>query len=274
MNRLELESVFLDLVEYTTPYGYEDEIAAKIKSYGINLQKDAVGNYYTVVGNGSETLFTCHLDNFCVEKKEVLPYRKGNFITSGNDSILGADNKAGIVILMNLIKHNVPGTYYFFIGEELDEGPYGSMSIVRKNPNYFKKFKRAIAFDRKKYSSIISRQLGEVCCSSIFVDELSKKFKSAGMYYTDDPNGIYTDTAFFIHVIPECTNISNGNFGEHTVEEAIDTDYFFKLCETAIKIDWESLPVGKDTYDENYNYIIPESDKLIMSFEEFKRMYS
>ena len=35
-----------------------------------SLKKDEWGNYYTSIGD-SQTLFTCHLDNYCKEKVKV-----------------------------------------------------------------------------------------------------------------------------------------------------------------------------------------------------------
>jgi hypothetical protein len=67
-----------------------------------------------------------------------------------------------------------------------------------------------------------------------------------------DNTGVYTDSAEFTHVIPECTNISVGYYKEHTHLEHQDIDHLIKLCLASVKIDWESLPVKRDPKQIEY----------------------
>jgi hypothetical protein len=39
-------------------------------------------------------------------------------ISTDGTTTLGADDKAGVSVLIWMMKHNIPGLYYFFIGEE------------------------------------------------------------------------------------------------------------------------------------------------------------
>ena len=59
---------------------------------------------------------------------------------------------------------------------------------------------------------------------------------------TLDQGGVWTDSAEFVDVIPECTNISVGYYREHSNEEYQDIDYLESLCEVVTKVNWESLP--------------------------------
>jgi hypothetical protein len=240
----ELKSLFLKLTEYTIPFGKENSLVKLLPS---GYKRDSVGNYYYEIGN-SETLFTSHLDTFSKKHEKVNHIIENDFtIKTDGKTILGGDNKLGCCILIGMIKNGVPGTYYFFIGEEpiLSGGLYGSRKILSENPNFFKKYKRAVAFDRKEYGSIVVRQGGRMCCSLEFATALDSQFKNIEW----DPSrgfGYFTDTATFMDIIPECTNISAGGFNEHYKNEWVDLNYTYKVYQDALKVDWESLPVKRE----------------------------
>lgn len=241
---MNIKETFLKLTEYTTPFGHETDLESILPS---NLNKDKSGNYFIKIGQ-SETLFTCHLDNYCKVKEKVNHVIEGNIIKTDNSTILGADNKAGVVTLLYMISKNVPGTYYFFLGEEpiLSGGCWGSSELIHNNSEFLKKFKRAIAFDRKKTGSIITRQMAQQCCSDEFADALIDEFSKVGVSMQKDKTGYYTDTGNFIELIPECTNISIGVWNEHHTDEYVDISYVQKIAESACKIDWESLPTKRE----------------------------
>lgn len=256
---------FIELTDYTYIYGDEDKLEKHLPK---NILTDSVGNYYIKIGE-SDTMFCSHLDTAAYEKEKVehdfwksegklfvgtkgdiikktYKNKKGETIEydAKTGTLLGADDKAGVVIMLNMIENNIPGLYYFFIGEEV--GRIGSTAAYKNHNNIFKEYKRCISFDRRGYGSIISKQMGSVCCSSEFVSELSKEFKKVGMVFKDDPTGIYTDSATFMDVIPECTNLSVGYFDEHTEYETQDLTYLVKLSNACLKINWDSLPVKRN----------------------------
>ncbi len=239
-----IKDLFLQLTQYTIPFKYEDTLQPILKQFG--LEKDSIGNYYIKIGE-SETLFTTHLDTYCKKYEKVNHIIEGNIIKTDETTILGGDNKLGCSILLYMIQNNVPGTYYFFLGEEpiLSGGLYGSKNALAKYPNLFKQFKRAIAFDRKQMGSIVTRQMARNCCSPEFVEALSKQFAANGMEYKADQKAYYTDTATFLDTIPECTNISAGGWNEHYVTEWVDIGYTQKVAEAAIRINWEALPTNR-----------------------------
>src|SRR5581483_5117431 len=186
------KETFLKLTEFTIPYGDEDSLLPLLPS---NLQKDTIGNYFLKIGQ-SKTLFTCHLDSYCKEKEKVNHVIEGNIIKTDETTILGGDNKAGVTAILYMISQGVPGTYYFFIGEEpiLSGGMYGSTNLADQSPDFLKQYDRAVAFDRKKKGSIISRQAAQICCSPEFVEALAKEFTMQGVAMQNDPTGYYTDT--------------------------------------------------------------------------------
>lgn len=248
MNKESFKELFLKLTQYTIPFGNESKLEKYLPS---GYKKDSVGNYYYQIGD-SRTLFTTHLDTYSRD------YEKVNHVIDKNDqyiirtdgkTILGGDNKLGCTILISMINDGIPGTYYFFIGEEpiLSGGLYGSSEALKSNPDFFKNFDRCIAFDRKEYGSIVVRQMGRMCCSPEFAKAIADDFDIHGIKWDSTKGfGYYTDTAVFMDIIPECTNISAGGFFEHFTKEWVDLNYTYEVYLAAKKLNWENLPIKRE----------------------------
>lgn len=230
---MNVKNTFLRLTTKTYPYLYEEEV---INLLPIELNKDSIGNYFLMIGE-SKTVFTCHLDTVGTVQKVVTHVFDGDYIKTNGDTILGADDKAGLTIMLYMIDRQVPGLYYFFIGEE--QGGIGSSGIA--NDNRFTKFDRMISFDRRGISSIITHQSGTKCCSDEFSLMLQAEFKKKGLDLYPDNSGVYTDSYEFINYIPECTNISVGYYDEHTIYEYQNIKYLEKMCDVCCNINWEEL---------------------------------
>lgn len=242
--------LFLDLTEYTVPHGLEYRLE---KFLPTGYKTDRAGmNYYIEVGK-SETLFECHLDTAGYEPEKVTHVIEGDIIKTDGSTILGGDNKAGVVILLSMIKEKKPGVYYFFIGEE--RNGKGSRAILASNPDYFRKFKRSIAFDRKGYGSVVNIQFGRPCCSSEFEEEVVKNLEKNGIPWDKTlSRGMGTDNAILMDIIPEVTNISSGVFEEHSTREYIDINYTYNLYQAVMKINWEDLPTIRIPMSEREEY--------------------
>ncbi len=245
---MNFKETFLKLTEFTTPYKTETDLESFLMERIPDLQTDGIGNYHLFIGE-SDTLFSCHLDNYCTEKEKVNHVITDNIIATDKTTVLGGDNKAGVTILLYLIEQKVPGHYCFFIGEEsavAGGGCFGSRSLAFHYKNLISNKKRAVAFDRRATGSIITRQGAQSCCSDVFAESLAILFAEQGVEMKRDPTGYYTDTASFMEIIPECTNISAGVYHEHTKEEYQDIEYLEKIAIAAAKINWESLPVTRE----------------------------
>ena len=159
---------------------------------------------------------------------------------------LGADDGAGVWLLLQMIEAGVPGVFVFHYGEE--RGGIGSSGIADEHEDFLKRFDRAVAFDRKGSSDVITHQGMGRCCSNKFADELANRLNVAGERLTmaADNGGIFTDTANYTHVIPECTNIACGYDSAHTAGEYLDTDFLLRLKDALVVIDWETLPTLRD----------------------------
>lgn len=235
---MDIRRKFLKLTKRTYPYGTEKQLISHLPS---GYFKDAHGNYYYEIGK-SKTAFTCHLDTACKTQVVVKHKFEKNIIATDGKSILGADDKAGMTIMLYMIEKRVPGLYCFFIGEEV--GCIGSGKA--SDDDYFKYYDRMISFDRRGTKSVITYQSSKRCCSDEFARELSNQLNKYGLSMEPDDTGVYTDSAEFTGVIPECTNISVGYYKEHTHMEHQDMDHLIKLCVAVTKIDWESLPTKRD----------------------------
>ena len=235
---MNIKQTFLKLTSKTYPYGFETELESFLpKGY----TKDVHGNYFYKIGD-TKTAFTSHLDTACKEQVNVKHIFEGNYIKTDGTSILGADDKAGVTILLYMIEKNVPGLYCFFIGEEV--GCIGSG--LASEETYFKNYDRMISFDRRGTTSVITHQSSKRCCSDEFAQELANAINKSGLEMELDNGGVYTDSAEFDGVIPECTNISVGYYSEHTKSEKQDIEFLTKLCEALVRVDWENLPTSRN----------------------------
>lgn len=242
---MNVRETFLALTEYTTPFGFEDTLRPLLPA---QATKDSVGNYIVRIGE-SRTLFTCHLDNYCTEHARVNHVFRGTCVGTDGTTVLGGDNKTGVVVMLAMIEAGVPGHYYFFVGEESSMpkgGAYGSTNALKLHRGEFENLDRCVAFDRRAKGSIITRQNARVCCSPEFVGALASALAESGLEFGPDPTGYYTDSATFMDVIPECTNLSSGTWNEHSHKEFVDLTYLEEVCRVACEVRWEDLPTVRE----------------------------
>lgn len=237
---------FLSLVTKTYPHGHEEEVLDLLP----DLQKDSIGNYYKIIGTNPTTMFTSHLDTADHRQYETNLYSEivdgSEIISTDGKTILGADDKAGVTVMLYMMEQGVPGLYYFFIGEE--RGGIGSrqLSEIFGELDYLDGIKRCVSFDRRDCHSIITKQLSKECCSGEFADALCAQYNKSGFTMKPDPTGIFTDSAMFMGNISECTNVSVGYYKEHTPGEHQNMDHLIKLCRASVEVDWDSLPTVRE----------------------------
>jgi hypothetical protein len=246
-----IKDIFLRLTSRTVPYCQEvrfvDDIMQLMFPEGIEIDK--WGNYFYKIGD-SRTIFASHLDTVSRKYEYVKHVIEGDIVRTDGMTTLGADDKAGVTVMLYMIENKIPGLYYFFIGEEV--GCIGS-GYAANSGNFEKKYDRIISFDRRNTGSVITHQSSGRCCSDEFADALCLEFNTLGMSYEKDRTGVYTDSAEFMSIIPECTNISVGYYKEHTKEEHQDIEHLTNLAIACINVDWENLPVSRDPskYDDD-----------------------
>lgn len=247
---------FLKLTDHTYPHGTEELLVKKMKADGIfpeGARADRHGNYIVEVGQ-SRTVFTSHLDTVSRAYSPVSHVFDGDTVRTDGTTTLGADDKAGVAIMLWMIKNRVPGVYYFFVGEEV--GCVGSGRAASAASDFRGKYDRMISFDRRGTDSVITHQSYSRSCSDAFARALAAGLNSAcaGFGFAPDDTGIYTDSAEFTDIIPECTNISVGYYKEHSHAEHQDLAHLRRLADACLLVCWDALPTERVAGEEDYSY--------------------
>ncbi len=219
-------------------------------------------------GGMPKTLFSCHTDtvhwnsgeqsivfdpNFghiALEAGTPSPAKPGALATR---ECLGADDGAGIWLMLQMIEAKVPGSYIFHRGEEC--GCIGSKAMALKQRTWLENFKAAVAFDRPKDFEVITHQLSRTrCASDAYGKALAQGLNDAGaacghkLEYVPSDAGVVTDTAQYRSVIPECVNIGVGYYNQHGADEYLDYDHLLRLRDAILKLDWEALPIERKPF--------------------------
>jgi transcriptional regulator with XRE-family HTH domain len=288
-NPKDVRSTFLSLTTKTYPYGHDEEVLEFLPK---DLKMDSIGNYYKIIGSDKpKVMFTSHLDTADSNQKETSLYSvKGRveeegysfrLVKSGTGdehiytdgtSILGADDKSGITVMLYMMAHNVPGIYYFFIGEE--RGGIGSraLSSIYDRCEYLTDVKACVSFDRRRTTSVITHQMSRRCCSDDFGQFLCDEYNKNGLNLSLDTTGVFTDSASFIEDIAECTNISVGYYNEHRNTEMQNISYLERLAKASVKVNWDKIPVKRKIgYNEElykkWKSLIDEIKKNVFGIE-------
>lgn len=238
----------LQMLTYKRPHKSESEhdfIRRFILPY--RPTADGFNNLIIVTNPKAKTLFSCHTDTVHRSGgiQQILYDEHTDHILKNDGEPLGADDGLGCWLMLEMIDAKVPGTYIFHRAEEC--GGQGSGWVKQHKKDWLKQFDRAIAFDRKDVCSVITFQRSRRCCSDAFADALCAALDADGtMQHEKDDGGVFTDTANYDTLIPECTNISAGYYDEHTQHEMQNVEYALALRAAAIKLDWEALPTRRD----------------------------
>lgn len=243
--------LLLEMLTYCRP-AHTETVEAFCRKFldGIpGVWADKAGNRIIRIGD-APVLWSSHTDTVHdKEGSQKIMYGGGiASLADGSDSsCLGADDTAGIWLMVQMIRRNVPGLYIFHAAEEV--GGIGSGYIASRTPELLDGIKYAIALDRKGNNSVITHQGGR-CCSDAFADALADQL--GGKFYADD-TGLFTDTANYTGIIPECTNISVGYYNAHTSKEYLDVSFLVNLLTKLCNIDFDRLPVKRSVKDKDYS---------------------
>lgn len=255
--------LLLEMLTYKRPHGSLSEhrfIERFLLPLG--MESDGFGNLWKAVGTAPHILWSSHIDS-CHRTPGLQSLQIDGLTVSVADTsvsnCLGADCAAGVWLMTEMIAANVPGLYVFHRGEE--RGGLGSSYVARTEPERLAGMAAAIAFDRRGTHSIITHQRGARACSDAFAETLSA---AIGLAHTRDDSGTFTDTANYVDLIGECTNISAGYAHEHTAHETLDLGYLLRLRAALVRIDTAALSFVRKP---------GEADPPLPEFDDFWPMH-
>jgi len=250
----------IEMLRYKRPQGTQtqDEFCERFLEPHFGLP-DRHGNYILSIGETPTLCFTSHHDT--VHRTEGLQQLvvTNNVVSVADTSIsscLGADCTTGIWLMMGMIEAGIEGVYVVHAAEEV--GCVGSSALVKEKPYWLTSINAVISFDRYGDTSVITHQMSKRTASSEFATSFADALNLPQLIA--DPNGSYTDSNEYAHIVPECTNISVGYYGQHSVNETQDLEFadllMYKLC-TA---DWSKIVIARDPslyesyYDDDNNW--------------------
>lgn len=252
-----MRHTLLDMLTYCRPAGSKSETKF-VRRYLLSLpgaNRDRFGNIHVQIGESPTVLWSAHTDTVHRRHGRQTIAVSGDTVTIARNSrsnCLGADNTAGVYMLREMILRGVPGHYVFHYGEEI--GGLGSRDIAENVPDWVRKFSHAIAFDRRGTQDVITHQGYGRSCSDDLAWELAIALNTVDSrleYYPSD-RGIFTDTANYMELIPECTNVSVGYQNEHSPGETLDLGHVDRLLSAVCQINVSGLPVSRDPIAETY----------------------
>ncbi|MGB9682969.1 MAG: M20/M25/M40 family metallo-hydrolase [bacterium] len=127
---------FIELVKIPSPSGKEDEvrnyIEDTVKRWGYKIEKDEIGNLFIETDKQPKFFLNAHMDTV-VPCENVNPIIEGDIIHSDGTTILGADDKVGIAVILELLERHKeeqpPIQVIFTVQEEI--GLVGAKNIKR-----------------------------------------------------------------------------------------------------------------------------------------------
>lgn len=250
--------LLLEMLTYRRPMGSATEhafIDRFIRPLG--AWEDPYGNWHVWIPNRdsspSRVIWSCHTDTvhwlegrqtvFCNPLTGVVRLSRRSRRVKG--TCLGADCTVGVFLCVSMIGAQVPGHYIFHYGEE--HGGIGSSAIADYAPELVMDAEMAIALDRRGTGDVITHQYGQRTASDTFAWSIATELQALDPRLDYKPHeGIYTDTAEYAQLVPECSNLSVGNQHEHSRYETCDTVHVGRLLAALCALDTDRLSVERD----------------------------
>ena len=181
-----------------------------------------------------------------VSVKDGVAYLNTLRIENGGVGCLGADDGAGLAVMLNLMLNGVLGGYCFTTGEEV--GGVGADTVATGATSFLKQYKIAIEIDRKGETDMVYEQGVGECASKEFAQWLCD---TLGMGHKPSDKGSYTDVATFAEFIPENVNIASGYINAHSANEQVNLVYLDKLADALRSVDWSKAVVKRKAGEFN-----------------------
>lgn len=236
------------------------------------------GTYALRIGTAPTVAFTAHFDTVDMSKVQFAETTRSLFLsasgvlTLGSSvdrmAVLGADDGAGVWLILEMIRAGVPGVYLVFDAE--DHGLIGSGMFAEQEQEVMSGVSKVISFDRHIHNGnqVITHMTGCRTASDMFARALCQMLQ---LGYKESSRGSITDSLALADMpgVCEVTNISVGYRDHHDRKESLDFFGLRLLRHKLVRADWESLPEGhnpvaRSRYSsyETSNYGYSEVDEL------------
>ncbi len=214
--------------------------------------QDDYGNRILVCKE-SKVMISCHTDSVSrTDGKQRVAVSPGGIVSLHKreriSDCLGADDAAGIYAALRMIEAEVKATFIFHRDEE--SGGKGSTWLARQYKDWVSTFDVCLALDRRGTKDVIVSQSWGKCASSEFAAGLAMEL---GMGHSK-ADGIFTDSANYVDLIPECSNLSIGYYNEHSTAEILDLNYLETVIRALIGVDWSKVPVARVPGDDGMKW--------------------
>jgi hypothetical protein len=98
---------------------------------------------------------------------------------------------------------------------------------------------------------VITHQGWSRCASDAFARSIATQLPTG---YRADDGGIFTDTANYTAIVPECSNLSVGYQNEHTKSETQSISHALALREAMLRIDVGQFACARDPAKKEYKH--------------------
>jgi len=258
----------------------ETWLKPKLSELGVGFLTDKEMNLYIPpLFNESKVLYVAHMDTIddpsLGDRELVVDRGVVSLSPNSNNRCLGADNGAGIYVLLRLLEEGVDGGYLFTTGEE--RGGIGVSHFIENNVDLLSGYDMCLEFDRFGTSEVVYEQGVGECASESYAEALSGLLsKETGLDLSPSSYGLYTDCADLAAIIPECVNIAVGYKGHHTNKECLNLVYLEELVEAVLNKQekFDTLPIEREegeyynTSSSSYYGLSQDSMDLIDYMEE------
>lgn len=218
-----------NLYKAFSPSKYEgrvqDIVTNELDLMGIQYSIDEYGQIYSAQGTA---LLSAHMDQ--VSQRPITKLFKGASIWKA-DGNLGADDKNGLYIALEILRKNPHLSFLFSTEEEVGGNPFPS--AIKTSPY-------SLVFDRKGNSDIIGASNNY--CSSTFetlIHRLSKKHKY------QPTHGVYSDADQLSRMKIPTVNLSVGYYNAHSESEYTNINDLAKALSLGLHL-IQSLPSIRD----------------------------
>jgi hypothetical protein len=261
---------YFDMLSHMRPaFSETDESFIEDYIRPLGVDQDDYGNLFLEIGDKNDVMWSCHTDtvhNKAGYQELFLDDTSERVWSEAN--CLGADDTTGVWLMIEMIKAKKPGIYFFHRAEE--QGARGSNFILNHNIKFLENINYAIALDRKGYNSFVTHQMGERTASDKFGNSLIEQLPFLKL----DDTGLFTDTYTYSNVIPECTNISVGYYGQHTKNEYQSIPFMLKLREGLLALDYAKFVVDRDpkVVEDKFDQLMFGRNNEDLMTKHFNRM--